>query len=458
MGEYSQRSIEFDANSCYGYVLDTECYLTMTRFDPKYGHVRYRAEGKAHLEAMLCRHPNDRQLLLEYFEFLREMSRRSFGLMQAKLPSYKFPIYFRANTSDILNMKQVFVNREYDFEVNYEPRHLLDLGAYCGYASIFLAHRFSQAEIFAIEPSNQNFEVLTANTIPYPNIRRLNAAVWSHSTRVRLDQRLGGQWGSIFKQDELQGNVSTYSVNDIFRIAGWDSADFIKCDIEGAEVEIFSASDAQNWIKNARLISVETHDRFRSDSTSTVVSALEDDFIQFRSGEFLVFTREGASDADSAISGQDNEGKLIWQTPYFQDMELANVDAAPWGIMLIDDETLQLHPNPPSAAPAEAIFRFVIPKGLSFRTQCQLPPTSQGAVIFGLQAVQSAKVLISEEISLSPGDDKNWTVDLSGYEGAVTLRLSTSMAPEATSPGGAWARWLRPAFVLTDRQSSSVEG
>jgi hypothetical protein len=81
----------------------------MLRYDHKFGHCRYGLEGKELLESLLKAHPEDRDLLNEYFEFLSELSKRSIGIMHALLPGVTHPLYFRCNTSDILNMILVLI-------------------------------------------------------------------------------------------------------------------------------------------------------------------------------------------------------------------------------------------------------------------------------------------------------------------------------------------------------------
>jgi FkbM family methyltransferase len=77
------------------------------------------------------------------------------------------------------NFAQIFLNREYGFPIPFKPRRILDLGAYVGFAAIFLAQRFPDAEIVCVEPSAENFRLLMLNTSAYSNIRQINAAVWS---------------------------------------------------------------------------------------------------------------------------------------------------------------------------------------------------------------------------------------------------------------------------------------
>ena len=68
--------------------------LSMSRYDRRYAHCRYDIEGKLHLEEMMRRHPQDGDLRTEYFEFIRQLSRRFIGMLYALLPELPHPLLF----------------------------------------------------------------------------------------------------------------------------------------------------------------------------------------------------------------------------------------------------------------------------------------------------------------------------------------------------------------------------
>ncbi len=252
-------------------------------------------QGKAVLEEQMRNDPTNRELRSEYLAFLRELTRRRFGLMYAVLPDMDFPLFFRANTSDILSIVQIFGHQEYGFHFDNAPRTILDLGAYCGFAAVYLSNRFNKANILCVEPSIHNFEMLRLNTAPYRNINIIHGAVWDKSTELNLHDRVGGHWGSRFDEESPSINnssVKAYTLDELVKKTKRQSIDFIKCDIEGAEVEVFSDSHSKSLLLQASTVTVETHDRFRAGSTDVVTSAFpEDTFLHERSGEFLLFKK-----------------------------------------------------------------------------------------------------------------------------------------------------------------------
>ena len=408
----------------------------------------YHSEEKLHLEWMLQRHPDDNALLSDYFDLLLEISRHSFGLQHALLPGIDQPLFFRANTSDIQNICQIFKHQEYGFEFPFQPKHILDLGGYCGYAAIYLAARFPNAQIFCVEPSRQNFDLLTINTMPYHNIRRIHGAVWHRTTQLELSERIGGLWGSVFKEGEgtKQQGTRAYTMRELLGLAGWPAADFIKCDIEGAELEVFSDPEAFRWIQNTAIVAVETHDRFKPGSMAAVEGALPPDlFDRRRSGEFLVFVNKRQSGELEARAKAGVEPILFMRRPgSISRFNLANVSPEAWGITAVDGETLQLHPNLPGHPPAEIMFPVQLERQRQFRTICHLAGGGAGSVVFSFKLHRGTQQLASQRLVLAPGETQEWITDLPTAEGPCTVTLGTEMAPEATSNSHAWAWWRRP--------------
>src|SRR4051812_4839069 len=74
-----------------------------------------------------------------------------------KVPFLDHPVYLRQTMGDRGIFEQLFLNKEYDIDVPFEPKAIIDLGAFAGFASILFASRFPHARVFALEPDEQNF-------------------------------------------------------------------------------------------------------------------------------------------------------------------------------------------------------------------------------------------------------------------------------------------------------------
>jgi hypothetical protein len=63
-----------------------------------------------------------------------------------------------------------------------------------GLASVYLANRFPNAQILALEVDAQNFELLVKNTLAYPQIKPLPKGLWNHRAKLAIEvhyQRVG---------------------------------------------------------------------------------------------------------------------------------------------------------------------------------------------------------------------------------------------------------------------------
>src|SRR5581483_12435843 len=107
--------------------------------------------GKMELEAAMVAAPHDQSVRTRYFELLAQFAASRTGLSHALLPELGHPLYFRCGSSDVSNMTQIFRDNSYGFAMRATPRRILDLGAYAGYAAVYLARRFPQAEIACVE-------------------------------------------------------------------------------------------------------------------------------------------------------------------------------------------------------------------------------------------------------------------------------------------------------------------
>lgn len=102
-----------------------------------------------------------------------------------------------------------------------------------------------------------------------------------------------GAWGVQVgaTAPSLQEQVPGYRLATILGLAGFETVDILKVDIEGAEFELFSSA-VQDCLHRVGLIIVETHDRFRPGSEAAVRRAVQPLFRELpRRGENLFFVR-----------------------------------------------------------------------------------------------------------------------------------------------------------------------
>lgn len=146
---------------------------------------------------------------------------------------------------DVATLREVFVLGEYDWDLEYEPRVIFDLGAHCGDTALYYNARYPDATIVAVEPAPDNFKRLQQNTAGIQNIVTINAAVGAVDGTVVL--HLGeADFGHSYIQrsdESTSVEVSQYTIQTLCNMAGVSSIDLCKFDIEGAEFPLLESID-----------------------------------------------------------------------------------------------------------------------------------------------------------------------------------------------------------------------
>src|SRR5687768_3676011 len=102
------------------------------------------------------------------------------------LPNIKAPVHLRPGTSDSGVFGQIFLKHEYDLNLGFEPKVIIDGGANIGLSSVYFKNKYPNAKIIAIEPDEDNFEMLRKNTATYSDIHIKKAGLWSKNQRSRM--------------------------------------------------------------------------------------------------------------------------------------------------------------------------------------------------------------------------------------------------------------------------------
>jgi FkbM family methyltransferase len=171
-------------------------------------------------------------------------------------------------------MEQIFIDR--GFSLSRWPEHeraiwaryesalergqtpvIVDAGAHIGLAALWFAEGFPRARIFAVEPAPENFEILRRNTLHYPNVTPIDAAISDRETHVNLVNANGEPWAWETRESET-GEVPTVTVPDLLNREPNSVPFIVKIDIEGGELELFRSN--LEWVEQTPLIVFELHD------------------------------------------------------------------------------------------------------------------------------------------------------------------------------------------------------
>ena len=200
------------------------------------------------------------------------------------------PIYIRGKTSDAWVLNSVIVCREYAGFVSDRPKRILDGGANIGLASMYWKQLFPDAEIVAVEPDADNFELLERNTRHLEKVSLIHGGLWPGRTRLRV--RHPGAWKyAISLEEDENGIIEAHSIPSIMKDKGWDRIDVVKLDVEGAEVPLLAESSAE-WIDQIDTLIVEIHQDLAPNAAGVLFAAFADRNFRLRwRGENLVLDR-----------------------------------------------------------------------------------------------------------------------------------------------------------------------
>lgn len=219
-------------------------------------------------------------------------------LIKVKSPHIRYPFYLRHQTSDIPTFIQVFIKKDYDFLVEKCLQTIVDAGANIGLAAIYFANKYSEAQIFAVEPEASNYAMLQMNAAPYDNIIPLNAALWDENEEIIVVDPGHGKWGFMTEgksgQEGHLGNichtVKGMTVDRIMDDNGLEGIDILKIDIEGAEREVFR--DPSAWLGKVDALIIELHERLKPGCSQSFYNELKGFAEYWTQGENIFLSRK----------------------------------------------------------------------------------------------------------------------------------------------------------------------
>lgn len=189
---------------------------------------------------------------------------------------------FRHYASDLFVLREVFAEQIYSFP--YEERlgrpveRVLDLGSNIGLSPLYFSSLFPDAEVVCVEPVAENVAVLRRNKEANRRDWRIeHAAVASAPGHVTL--HTNGWWSSsstsapVARAREEAAHrpearlrrpptrVPATTVGDLIAAAGWDGADIVKMDIEGAEEDVLLHGDTA-WLADVGVLVLDIHTKY----------------------------------------------------------------------------------------------------------------------------------------------------------------------------------------------------
>jgi len=226
------------------------------------------------------------------------------------LGSANRPFSFRPGTSDEGVIDQIFKQGDYNLgrlrrspelsafynkiAASSKSSLIVDAGANIGASSIYFSYSFPKAQVVAIEPEPNNFNLLRTNTNGIP-VECIRGALAAKPGLVGVVDTGEGFWGyRTTGTDSMAAGqpVKCVTINELYESKSPKCAPFIvKIDIEGAESDLFSAHT--EWVAATPLIIIELHDwllpgKANSRAFLQCISSFDRDFVYIGENIFSI--------------------------------------------------------------------------------------------------------------------------------------------------------------------------
>jgi FkbM family methyltransferase len=173
-------------------------------------------------------------------------------------------------TTDWYVLEDIFMDHVYDPVIKrlaQDVRNVVDLGANTGFSTRLWQQTYPSARIIAVEPDAANVEMWHRNIVSKAEAIEpmLVQACVAGSTRLVALDRSGGSWRfSMQDIDHANGeSICAMTLTQILAKCGMEGPiDLLKCDIEGAESEVFANCTA--WVNRVQSLVIELHTPYTS--------------------------------------------------------------------------------------------------------------------------------------------------------------------------------------------------
>lgn len=137
---------------------------------------------------------------------------------------------------------------------NYEPVDwfapklgdvVLDVGAYAGWYTLQAARAVGPTgRVVALEPDSDNRRQLERNLLlnEIGNVLLCSTAAWSSTARLGWHRHEHAVWRRVESSNEGQEKVQATTLDELVSSLGLRRVDWIKIDVEGAEVEVLKGA------------------------------------------------------------------------------------------------------------------------------------------------------------------------------------------------------------------------
>lgn len=153
----------------------------------------------------------------------------------------EFQLLFEENPYHLL-IEQEQYNRYYELK---QGNTVIDAGGFWGTYSLFASKMVgSSGQVIVFEPDKENLKKLTGHIDlnQLTNIRIINKGLWKHTATLKFSNT-GGLGSSFIDAQSCNTMAEVVSLDNFLNKEGIKKVDFIKMDIEGAELEAIDGAE-----------------------------------------------------------------------------------------------------------------------------------------------------------------------------------------------------------------------
>ena len=160
------------------------------------------------------------------------------------------------------------------FEISKNPV-IVDLGSNIGCTIIDYSLKYPGARIIGFEMDMSNFSLCQRNIAPFKNAIVYNKAIWFENGHVRYDASTNNDAFSAITLGENNvtkdyKEIESITIATLLEQNSLQKVNFMKIDIEGAELEIFEKGDL-DWLNSVDSLHIEIHNEKRIKSISNAL-------------------------------------------------------------------------------------------------------------------------------------------------------------------------------------------
>lgn len=184
--------------------------------------------------------------------FMKDKRDNSFKFLGKKM-LFSMPPYWFAHS-----YKEIYEEQVYKFIPLNENPVILDCGANIGLSVIYFKKLYPGSKVIAFEPDEKIFNQLckNVNQFGFEDVYFEKKAVWREDEELSFDTK-GGMAGSLLTSEaQPQKTVTKVQATRLWKYLD-TKIDFLKIDIEGAEVEVLK--DCRDRLYNVNNLFVEYH-------------------------------------------------------------------------------------------------------------------------------------------------------------------------------------------------------